>query len=263
MSPRRWGVNTRVWAYRFLVLRDGEKCANPDCPNGRVPTTQNTLDIDHINGLDFDNDPDNLQLLCRSCNVAKENGARLALASPSLGAASPTTSNQTPSAQCVRERKEGRSETRVAREAVDYSQGGVEMKANYLYEVQFRHWLMEKVAQRGSIEKGDAIAAGAEVVGCSPATSAKYLAKLTSTAGPLKEVKGMLGEKSLTLKDHLQTEMFLDDPRGVGHSSRRVSAHREESRPSRPGMSEAEESEPTTQSASRQARLSLGASDPR
>lgn len=246
MSPRRWGVNTRLWAYRFLVLRDGEKCAR--C--GKTPTTQNeVLDIDHIDGLLFNGDPDNLQLLCRSCNVAKQNGARLALASPSLGAASPS-----PSAQFVRERKEGRSETRVAREAVDYSQGGVEMKANYLYEVHFRNWLMEKVAQRGSIEKGDAIAAGAEVVGASPATTAKYLAKLISSAGPLKEVKGMLGEKSLILKEHLQAEIFHDGP-PARPVHQRESAHRGSSLPSQPQTTEGEESEPTTESASRQARL--------
>lgn len=252
--PRRWGVNTRVWAYRFLVLRDGEKCANPDCPNGRVPTTQNTLDIDHINGLEFDNDPDNLQLLCRSCNVAKENGARLT--------ASGRSASHIPSDQCVRERKEGRSETRVAREAVDYSRGNPEMQANYLYEVQFRNWLMQKVAQQGSLDKLDAVSAGAEVVGCSPATSAKYLAKLTSSAGPLSEIKGKLGEKSLVLKEHLQIDMFLDDPRGIGSSHRKVSAGREAFRPSQSRTSEAEQTEPSSQSASHQARLTLEVSDP-
>ena len=44
--PRRWGTKTRTWAYRFLVLRDGELCAR--C--FEIPTTLNALDIDHING---------------------------------------------------------------------------------------------------------------------------------------------------------------------------------------------------------------------
>lgn len=44
--PRRWGINAGLWAYRFLVLRDGEQCAR--CYE--IPTTQNDLDIDHIDG---------------------------------------------------------------------------------------------------------------------------------------------------------------------------------------------------------------------
>ena len=27
MSPRRWTPNIRIWAYRYLALRDGEQCA--------------------------------------------------------------------------------------------------------------------------------------------------------------------------------------------------------------------------------------------
>ena len=37
------------------------------------PTTQLTLDIDHIDGNPKNENPDNLRLLCRRCNVATSN----------------------------------------------------------------------------------------------------------------------------------------------------------------------------------------------
>ena len=86
LSPRRWGTNARAWAYRYLVLRDGEHCAicharpttqntptTPDSTTQNSSTTQNTLDIDHIDGDPNNNHPDNLRLLCRQCNVATSN----------------------------------------------------------------------------------------------------------------------------------------------------------------------------------------------
>lgn len=179
--PRRWGVNTRLWAYRFLVIRDGEKCQ--DC--GLIPTTQNSLDIDHLDGNQLNGDPDNLQLLCRSCNVAKENKSR-----PS-------------SAKRERERTEGKPATRVAKEDAGYRQGSPEMKANLLYEVSFRRWIMSKVRELGGYPKKEATNEGAELFGCSPLTTQRYLAKLTSPAGSLDEETDMLGHSILVLKPEL------------------------------------------------------------
>lgn len=186
--PRRWGINTRLWAYRYLVLRDGEQCAR--C--FEIPTAQNTLDIDHADGNSQNNDPSNLRLLCRRCNVTLENKARV--------------DRIPPSDQEEREKTEGQPATRIVREAVNYKQGGAEMQANFLFEVDFRNWLLEKVRGTGGYPKVDAIAAGAEIVGCSPSTTTKYLVKLTSSAGPLKESKDLLGDIYLELKDHLQPE---------------------------------------------------------
>lgn len=187
--PRRWGINTRLWAYRYLVLRDEEQCAR--CFN--IPTTQNTLDIDHIDGNPRNNEPDNLRLLCRSCNVALGNHSRAS------------------SAQyvCEREGKEGKASTRVVREVVRYQEGSQEMQANFLFELDFRKWLIEQVREKGGFPKLDAIAAGAEFVGCSPSTTARYLAKLTSSVGPLLETKDLLGGIILTLKDHLTPESTI------------------------------------------------------
>ena len=192
--PRRWGINTRLWAYRYLCLRDGELCAR--CFN--IPTAQNTLDIDHIDGNPQNYEESNLRLLCRRCNVTLENQARV---------------TRVPSSdQKEREKAEGNPRTRVIREVINYRLGSQEMQANFLYELDFRNWLLGKIKELGGYPKGDAISAGAEVVGCSPTTTTKYLAKLTSSAGPLKESKDMLGDIYLELKDHLKPEpsIFVD-----------------------------------------------------
>jgi len=176
MSPRRWATQTRYWAYRFLCLRDGEHCQ--EC--GEAPTTPYGLDIDHIDGNKGNSAESNLRLLCRSCNVARENRRR----------------RRRPSVQGEREVPT----TRVVKDAIPYSNGSAEMQANYLFEIDFRRWLLDFITAHGHISKKEAINAGAEVVGCNPTTAAKYLAKLVSIAGPLMESQDLLKDTIITLK---------------------------------------------------------------
>ena len=194
MTPRRWATNTRAWAYRYLAARDGEHCAichaSPTTRNGS--TTRNTLDIDHIDGDPSNNHPDNLRLLCRQCNVATSNSSN------------PRKGDSSDLCVCERERKEGKPGTRIARKDADYREGSSEMQANLLYEVRFRRWLMRKVTTEGSYDRSTAIAEGAELVGCSPATTARYITKLTSPSGPLMEMEDALYHRVLVLKPHLQ-----------------------------------------------------------
>lgn len=200
---RRWGINTRLWAYRYLVLRDGERCAR--C--FKIPTAQNKLDIDHSDGNPQNNEESNLRLLCRRCNVTLENQGR--------------RTARPPSDQRERERAEGLPATRVIREAVNYKQGAPEMQASFLFELDFRAWILRKVNEQDGYLKADAINSGAELVGCSPSTTTKYLAKLTSKEGPLQERKDMLGDLMLVLKDHLKPKPAI--PVDLDHSAR--SAH--------------------------------------
>jgi len=78
------------------------------------------------------------------------------------------------------------------------------MQANLLYEVKFRRWLMRKVTTEGGYDRTTAIAEGAELVGCSPLTTARYITKLTSPSGPLMEMDDALYHRILILKPHLQ-----------------------------------------------------------
>jgi len=102
-----------------------------------------------------------------------------------------------------RHRKEGNSATRVVRGTVDYSNGSAEMRANNQYEVRFRNWLMGVFNGTDHLAKEDVINSGAEIVGCSPATAARYLSKLTSSAGPLLEQKDLLSQSVIVLKPEL------------------------------------------------------------
>ena len=106
---------------------------------------------------------------------------------------------------CVseRERAEGRPETRIAKDDSNYRQGSPEMQANSLFEVPFRMWVLERVSTHGGYDRTAAINEGAELVGCSPTTTARYLSKLTSPSGPLVETTDALGHKVLVFKEHL------------------------------------------------------------
>ena len=83
----------------------------------------------------------------------------------------------------------GSANMRARRGAIDFESGSPEMHANGLYEDKARSWLVELVAARGDVLKRDAINAGAEFVGCSPMTIRRYIDKLTSLVGPLRETR--------------------------------------------------------------------------
>ena len=188
--PRRWSTETRAWAYRYLCLRDGEVCR--EC--GKIPTTFYGLDIDHVDCNKHNNAESNLRLLCRRCNVSRENRKRAN--SPSVGEG---------------ERENPR--TRIIKCAVPYSEGSPEMQANGLFEVVYRNWLQKHISDNVFISKKEAINAGAEVCGCNPTTAAKYLSKLTSLCGPLTERKDMLGEMMVLKKEPPAVDMVATEER--------------------------------------------------
>lgn len=190
--PQRFQTKQRLFIYNSLILRDGgERCQS--CLKTPAELTKNNslkplrllhLDIDHINENKDDDRLENLQLLCRRCNVRKNRQAQKRHAYSA----------------CVRERKEGQPGTRIIRTILDYGNAPVEMQANNLYELPFRQYALEQIATSGGSRKKDIIAGGAEIVGCSPTTTKRYIVKLTSPAGPLMERADALGEVYLVFK---------------------------------------------------------------
>ena len=209
--PKRWSKVARSWAYRYLVLRDGEQCARchkvPTALNEDTisfPTARIKLEIDHIDGNPLNPNPSNLRLLCVSCNRGVENQRRSHCDQSVGGRVRDYVKAQEQIKGRIRE--EGLSSTRLAREVIPYQKGDATMQANFLYEVDFRNWILAQVKEKDFVLKQDAINAGAEAVGCSPNTTQRYLQKLTAFNGPLQEVRDMLGGINLILRPELDPE---------------------------------------------------------
>lgn len=180
----RWrNKQTRAWAYKFLVLRDGENCL--------LCGATGKLEIDHAD-TDLHNDkPENLSLLCPVCNKKMR---MLTIAGHVAEIAAARCS------QSERERERTYNRTELVKHDLDYSTGSTEMRANNYYEVTFRSYVIGKINDQETIDKAEAINAGAEAAGCSPTTAGRYLAKMTSSAGALYEYRDTAGRVRITLK---------------------------------------------------------------
>ncbi len=116
-----------------------------DLPQGIIDCIDNSGDHTNLN---------NLQLLCKACNMIKN---------PRRDA--PSTTMQ-----------------------MSFSQ-----KKNMLIEPQFRAYVIRKVADSGGSYSVDAVTkGGAEKYGFSIKTAGDYLAKLTSEEGPMYEEEGII-----------------------------------------------------------------------
>jgi len=180
--PNRFQIHQHEIAYRFIAARDGEYCLDPSCKR-KPPAVK--LQIDHADNNPSNWDPENLHLLCQKHNLemrqktAAEHGRLVREYSAKN--------------EREREKERGRESTGIVKEMVDFRAGSPEMKANSYYEIRYREWIFRIMREQGFITKADAINSGAEVVGCSPLTASRYLAKLTSSVGTLKETRDATG----------------------------------------------------------------------
>lgn len=161
-------------------MRDGDKCAI--CGGSE---REKKLVIDHSDGNKDNDDPENLRLLCYSDSMRE----RWRLAKSKL--------------EWTRERERlSGSPTEQVHKIVDYGQGSPEMQVTDLAEDEYRYYVIARIRLQGPIPKREAINAGAERVGINPTTSRRYLDKLTSSEGPLKEYKDPnWRRKMIALKD--------------------------------------------------------------
>ena len=198
---RRMGTEMYNFAYYTLTIRDGEKCRQCGRKAGD-PTTQAEknrglgdkveLQIDHIDGDPHNNDPDNLQFLCKLHNIKKSSNAR--------------------ERKLEEIRKIQRSDKKHAdiqpatydvKRRVDYSTGEASMQVNGICETRFSEWVVNEVKRCGTIPKKEAISSGAHIAGCSVLTTKRYLEKLTCSLGPLQEIKDIDGEIVIILRQEI------------------------------------------------------------
>ncbi len=183
----RFQINQHRLAYNFIASRDGEYClickAGPDTAK---------LQIDHADNNPSNWQPDNLHLLCQTHNLE----FRFLPVGKKLHVIGLYSAKNV----CMYERRYGSISSKVAKDVLDYRSGSVEMKANSMFEPVFTEWLLKNLP----MAKNEAINSGALIAGCSPATSDRYLKKLTSAAGPLEEFRDGMGTATIDFKPDLK-----------------------------------------------------------
>ena len=179
--PKRFTKNERRIVVVFLVERDGEKC---DICERTPPEV--VLEVDHIDGTyPLSHSPENLRLLCKSCNRGDGNRQRKNRA---------IQSSKSHSRVSEREGGRNRQLPSTLKDALDYQSGSVEMQASEIYERFFRDWLTNYLEENLSIDWNEAIYSGAQVASCSSQSTERYLKKLVSMEGPLLKVKSPSGK---------------------------------------------------------------------
>jgi len=183
----RFQVNQHRLAYSFIASRDGEYCLI--CK--RTPEKVK-VQIDHADNNPSNWDPENLHLLCQTHNLQ----LRVVPVAKKLRTIRWHSANNV----CVRERKYGSISTKVAKDTLDYRSGSVEMKANSMFEPVFTEWILKNLP----MPKSEAIYSGAQIAGCNPVTCERYLKRLTSAAGPLREFRDAMGASTVDFKPDIQ-----------------------------------------------------------
>ena len=140
-------------AYSYLKTRFGAYCRG--C---QALESERELVIDHRDNNNFNNHSNNWQLLCRSCNYIKN--------------------------------------PRLVERPLDVCGGGcdsldreTEITINREKEPKFLEYVEFRVGEEKKVPQQDLINSGAEYCGCSIKTTARWLAKMTSSQGELRKKK--------------------------------------------------------------------------
>jgi len=139
---------TRIKLYSLITNRDGEYCKG--CG---VFSYEKQLVLDHIDNNSKNNNQNNLQLLCRSCNYLK---------------------NQRPVDQC---------ESECVNEG-----DATELETSRAKEPLFRKFIFHEINEYTESPERELLNSGSEDVGISPITAKRYLDKLCSSRGVCERV---------------------------------------------------------------------------
>lgn len=192
-------------AYLYLCERDGHKCSV--CV---VSDRERELVVDHIDNNPNNWAPENLRLLCRSCN-ATEFWRLFRVKSTEK-----STNDRDKKVMVTSDERESenRSEGEVRREA-DRSEnvlsrvlsGSVELQINKAKEPDYRSWVMGELLLNQAMSVKEAIYGGAEKLELSPITTRRYLQKMLSPQGPLMVSGGKNEGYSVRIKNEYWAQM--------------------------------------------------------
>jgi len=179
--PKRWKASDRRRLYSDLISRDGEHCTDCGKPPGQL---NHPLEIDHVDENKSRDGLENLQLLCKSCNVSKQNRSR-ADRHASPGSQSIDGSRyEIPSAERERE-KRGPQIPRFGLGALTGETTPPSVQISWTYRKKFEEWLPVRLKQLGALSTNEIINAASAYIPCSKKAASDYLDAMTSFEGPL------------------------------------------------------------------------------
>lgn len=184
----RFQSNVYEWVYRYLALRDGERCFI--CKY--VPKPGEKLQIDHADNDITNNLASNLHLLCQHCNE----DLRLVTPSKHVRIISLHSAKNESERESVLKNMQGIA----LKDAIGYENGSPEMKANRIYQAGFTRWLFQQLEVYPEFPKKEVINSGAYIHHCSTQTIERYLAPLVSWSGPLECVRGIDNQQVIRKK---------------------------------------------------------------
>lgn len=170
--PSRYQTNVKRWIYQSLVYRDGDYCFH--CR--KTPTKKRKLEIDHADNNPGNDNPDNLHLLCRSCNLMFRGKTTI----EHIQILQNDSAKNVGGGGDVHRSDNKTNDTQSTKLLLGYGNGSAEMQANLEYVPKFEDWVIKKLREYGSISKREAISGGSAFAKCSPHTAERYLMPMTS-----------------------------------------------------------------------------------
>jgi 5-methylcytosine-specific restriction endonuclease McrA len=164
-----------------VIARDGYHCNACRAALNNVQNDPLQHTLDHINHDKWDQKPENLRLLCRSCNG--RDGANFKKANATI-------------AKTEQKRGDVHMHTQTDHYRVEEAKSPEKRMSDQLFAL-FTEYLTVTLTNQGALVPSDAIDSGCFVAGIRRQTGKDYFAILTSSAGPFQVLgDGLLHERN-------------------------------------------------------------------